>query len=1083
MNFWTKLRPFSSPQALDGDDKDTSAWLQLRSEGAYFPVRERTTLVNASVQERERHSYLEQLEEEGFLTQLVDQWLLTWDEMFRLLGDSAHADSLALLALPPVGTLRPILSSSGSLFDADFQVQIAGWCRADRIPVRNVARTGAAVEVDGAPELLDANIWGVLNAVNELRRIQLDAPGEAGNQLGWAKIRKLAKRADVLLDGFLERTVVLRPETLKLHLERRMVGVDPVLEVTPQFEGEPEGWLASFERLQHIPDKYVIPTANGGVTHVLISPEVQTVLAEIRSMPGRRVAGEQASLFLKNPYAFLGDDAVNVLDPAEYDQALDDAGVFFYTFDLQPRLAADGSIIEVDVVLNAPKENEEAVVVVLADPLVLKEFVKEVGAKLYASLPCAFWRGHELDITPVTQGDVESWSALQGEWLRQASASTMNSLFDLSQYGERVIGIGVAEAISSPFLQKSAPEQWVPADVLSELGMDGELLGKWETANREHFEQFVCNIEQARKTGADKAVLPGPDMALPIKMAEQVATIWGDKFKESTPGVPKDDQERHTLLVENNIDEVGFGASRADAILEGRDATVALPAALLPTTKLREHQLQGVAWLQHLFKLSPTSTSGCILADDMGLGKTVQLLTFISWCIEQDPDGPPILIVAPVSLLDNWEREMHTFLDKSVATDVIKLYGREVTDAKMRKSDIPIEIRALGIKNLLNFGWRRGKRIVLTTYETLRDQEFSLARQEWSVVVCDEAQKIKNPAARVTQAARAVRARFRIACTGTPVENSLTDLWCLYDWVQPGLLGALNQFGRRFRKPIETRDEIGLVALAELRGLIEPQLLRRTKHDVAKDLPAKIEDQECKLLPMSGLQDRLYMSELIGFKQKSTLSEALGQQSAAILGLLHSLKMICAHPHSLRPEGELLAGSPKMAWTIAKLEAIKALGQKVIIFTELRDIQRALKDTIFERFGFAPMIINGDTNASAEKGNSRQGLIDQFQAAPGFGVIILSTTAVGFGVNVQKANHVIHFTRPWNPAKEDQATDRAYRIGQVNDVYVYYPTIVKAGLKTFEQTLDELLTKKRLMATDMLNGSGDIELSEFSTQL
>lgn len=1083
MSFWTKLRPFSSADNNGGAEMPATAWLQLRGEGAYFPVRARAALANAPALERERHSYLEQLEEEGFLSQLVDQWLLTWDEMYRLLGDTAHGASVTLLALPPRGTMRPILSSSGSLFDADFQVQIAGWCKADRIPVRGLNRCGAVVEVDGATELLEENIWSVVCAVNELRRTQLEAPGETSNQLGWASIRKLAKRADVLLDGFLERTVVLRPDTLKLRLDRRLVGADPVLEITPQFEGAPEGWLASFERLQHIPDKYVIPTANGGVTHVLISPEVQTVLAEIRSMPGRRVAGEKASLFLKNPYAFLGDDAVNVLDPAEYDQALEDAGVYFYTFTVQARHSVEGSITEVALLLNAPQESEEAVELVLADPLVLKAFVQEVATKLYASLPCAFWRGYELDITPVTQRDVESWSALQEDWLRQASASSINSLFDLTQYGERVIGIGVAETISSPFLQKSAPEQWIPADVLSELGMDGELLSKWETANRDHFEQFVRNIDEARSTSADRAMLPGPDIDLPIKMAEQVATIWGDKFKDSKPPVPHDDQERHTLLVENNIDEVGFGASRIESILEARGATEVLPAALLPTTKLREHQLEGVAWLQHLFMLSPATTSGCILADDMGLGKTVQLLTFISWCIEQDPEGLPILIVAPVSLLDNWEREMHTFLDKSIASDVIKLYGREVTDAKMRKSDIPIEIRALGIKNLLSFGWRRGKRIVLTTYETLRDQEFSLARQEWAVVVCDEAQKIKNPAARVTQAARAVRARFRVACTGTPVENSLTDLWCLYDWVQPGLLGSLNQFGRRFRKPIETRDEVGLAALAELRSLIEPQLLRRTKHDVAKDLPAKIEDQGCKILTMSGLQDRLYMAELAGFKQKSTLSEALGQQSAAILGLLHSLKMICAHPHSLRPEGEVLAGSPKMAWTIAKLVDIKALGQKVIIFTELRDIQRALKEAIFERFGFAPMIINGDTNASAEKGSSRQGLIDQFQAAPGFGVIILSTTAVGFGVNVQKANHVIHFTRPWNPAKEDQATDRAYRIGQVNDVYVYYPTIVKAGLKTFEQTLDELLTKKRLMATDMLNGSGDIELSEFSAQL
>jgi superfamily II DNA helicase RecQ len=168
---------------------------------------------------------------------------------------------------------------------------------------------------------------------------------------------------------------------------------------------------------------------------------------------------------------------------------------------------------------------------------------------------------------------------------------------------------------------------------------------------------------------------------------------------------------------------------------------------------------------------------------------------------------------------------------------------------------------------------------------------------------------------------------------------------------------------------------------------------------------------------------------------------------------------------------------------LCKLKEIRTKGEKAIIFTELRDIQRTLQLAILDEFGFRPEVINGDTNASSERGPSRQKLIDVFQAEPGFGIIILSTTAVGFGVNVQAANHVIHFTRPWNPAKEDQATDRAYRIGQKRDVYVYYPTVVTDGLTTFEQTLDQLLSRKRALATDMLNGSGDIDIAEFSTRL
>jgi SNF2 family DNA or RNA helicase len=296
-------------------------------------------------------------------------------------------------------------------------------------------------------------------------------------------------------------------------------------------------------------------------------------------------------------------------------------------------------------------------------------------------------------------------------------------------------------------------------------------------------------------------------------------------------------------------------------------------------------------------------------------------------------------------------------------------------------------------------------------------------------------------------------------------------------------LGSLNEFGARYRRPIEANEDTNDIALDELRSLIEPQLLRRTKSDVAKDLPAKNEDLACKSLLMSELKKRLYRSELSAYNNKRAMQEHLGMPSAAMLGLLHTLKLICAHPHGIRPEGEPVEASPKLKWTLEKLRAIRERSEKVIIFTELRDIQRTLQFAVLDEFGFMPTVINGDTNSVSERGPSRQKLIDAFQQAPGFGVIILSTTAVGFGVNVQAANHVIHFTRPWNPAKEDQATDRAYRIGQTRDVYVYYPTVVSDGMTTFEQTLDALLSRKRALATDMLNGTGEIEITEFTAHL
>lgn len=274
-------------------------------------------------------------------------------------------------------------------------------------------------------------------------------------------------------------------------------------------------------------------------------------------------------------------------------------------------------------------------------------------------------------------------------------------------------------------------------------------------------------------------------------------------------------------------------------------------------------------------------------------------------------------------------------------------------------------------------------------------------------------------------------------------------------------------------------------ALDKLRALIEPQTLRRTKQDVAKDLPAKIEDQACRSLPMHVLQRDLYLSEISKYNQQKKMQEQLEQRESGMLGLLHKLKLVCAHPFSVRPDPRLKEQSPKLNWLMTQLDAIKQAGRgdKVILFTELRDIQRELQHAIEGRFGFKPIIINGDTSTSSKSAQSRQRLIDRFQEEQGFSIIILSTVAVGFGVNVQAANHVIHFTRCWNPAKEDQATDRAYRIGQEKDVYVYYPTIRDASMPTFESTLDDLLDKRRALARDMLHGASDIKAAEFGEVL
>lgn len=1056
---------------------------KIDQEGLFFPF----SLENEPDQWA-LTAYLNQLSEEDYVSQLSDRWLLSWDELYRLLDDSEHQTSLALLSLPEISNLQLNLSSQSSLVSDDFKVFVKSWIN----PVTNAEvqldRTGAFVNYSGKDWLLPNANWQVLQAIQKLYLTQQMKPGEVTNQVGWSTIRKLAKQASAGMDGFLEKTIVIRPDSLKLKIRKSTLDNSPVIEIQPTFEGQPENWIASFDSQKQVQDRYRVVDPDGSLTHVMIEPEVKAVLESVRAMPGRRVAGDDALSFVKNPYTYLGDDAVKVIDADEYENELSNAGIYFHRFTLTPRFNVTGEFID-SVILNLEPISTPA------SPSIEKVFnaahefsplVLELQLKLAAELPAGFWQGYELDLSDFNLQQLTAIESLLSRWTKEAQGAMFDSVMNISSYSDRVKGIGEAEKISSPFLIKETSENWLPADV-ADMGIDPQLLSQWDSSSRENFNEFERRLDIARAANDDTVCLPDSEISLQLPMAEKLFKAWQKKINENSSNSLSNEPQagRAVLQIEHNIEEAKFLAQHRTTLLkEAMNAHAELPELLRTEIQLREHQLKGVAWLQYLFKLSPKDVSGCLLADDMGLGKTLQILTFLVWYIEKYPNDKPTLIIAPVSLLDNWERELSRFFYAD-ALSVLKLYGGTLGAVKFKKEEIPADLRAKGIKNLLRPGWIGDAKIVLTTYETLRDQEFSFARQEWAIVVCDEAQKIKNPAALITQAAKAVPSRFKVACTGTPVENTLIDLWCLFDFIQPGFLGGLNQFGRDYQRPIESTIDRDTVAVERLRDLIEPQTLRRMKQDVAKDLPAKIEDGACRSLLMSGLQKTLYLSEITGYSQKQQMEEHLEQKSSGMLGLLHKLKLICAHPYSVQPDPRLRDNSPKLLWLLETLKSIKSSGKgdKVIIFSELRDIQRELQHTILEHFGIRATVINGETSTSSQSAQSRQKLIDEFQQQPGFGVIILSTLAVGFGVNVQAANHVIHFTRCWNPAKEDQATDRAYRIGQEKDVYVYYPTVRDSSMNTFEATLDELLEKRRSLARDMLSGSQDIQMSEFGELL
>ncbi len=409
-------------------------------------------------------------------------------------------------------------------------------------------------------------------------------------------------------------------------------------------------------------------------------------------------------------------------------------------------------------------------------------------------------------------------------------------------------------------------------------------------------------------------------------------------FAPKSPASRNRTSERRGLVVKANVDTLDYQEHRGSLSPSGEPPR--LPSSLLPGVSLKDHQLTGVAWLQHLWRMSPSACRGALLADDMGLGKTIQLLTFIAAAIEHEPKIDPFLMVAPVSLLENWKEEIFKFFAPGTM-DVLTLYGPALAQKRVPKRELEAELVNAGATRLLAPGWLGSAQVVLTTYETLRDLEFSLARQRWSAMICDEAQKIKNPNALVTRAAKKQNARLKVACTGTPVENTLTDIWCLFDFVQPGLLGALKEFGQRYRKPIEAETNEEKERIEELRALIEPQKLRRTKAEVAKDLPKKIEVESCRALPISDRQRSYYADAIATFRGGEKSGRGTGLQSP--LGLLQYLRRLCSDPRphgqvstDLEPVADIERRSPKMSWLVGQLRVIESRAEKAIIFWVLR---------------------------------------------------------------------------------------------------------------------------------------------------
>lgn len=1031
------------------------------------------------------------LSAEGLGTLDGEGYLLHWPAVYAVLRHPELASFREALRIPLETPWRPRVASRGALVDADFLILLDDWVDAYGKPLAPKPRLVGRLLQHGTNDALVPEL--VHQMLTELERFHAALPAErslAFKEQCFGRVRKLAIEAGCPVADYVARTIVLTPERLRLSMRQHGGGDGKVVEVIPGFDEAPVEWLTQFDRLP-LQDRYDVPDGPA-LTRVVLTPEVRSVLAEVKRMPGRRAAGPRASAFIRNPFAMLGDSAHSVLNVDDFERARDEAGLTFIRFSPLAERGSRGEIQRIALDVQGLDGSEvEGPPARFGGPDELVPFIAKLERCLADGSQCIGWEGRDLEL----DGDADQHLAQLQAWLREwrgAALWTAAEVLDLGMYSARIEEIGFEKPFVTPVIARNDENaDWFEGNVTVGLRIESGQGGE-ATVVPIKFEE-IPSLQQAVVTaetsGRSDVRLPGLSAPVPLQDAKQAvaallraqADLQRREFKAKQGGSSPEAKKR--LVIKRNLDGVDYTEERSTALRKPEDRQANLPKTLRPEVVLKPHQLDGVAWLQHLWEESPDRCRGTVLADDMGLGKTLQLLTLMASAFEADPELPPALVVAPVALLENWRNELDRFFLPGTLP-LLLLYGDTLRSLRVPASEMDAELRIQGVTRLLKKHWIGSAKLVLTTYETMRDLEFALASQSWSIMVCDEAQKIKTPAALVTRSAKKQKVRFRIACTGTPVENTLADLWCLFDFIQPGLLGALNQFSRTYRQPIEAKTEEQVAKVEELRALIQPQILHRRKTDVAKDLPSPVEHLECKRLRMSDYQQRLYAGAL------STLREQRDSNPSAQLQALMAIRQICSDPHGFAepdtrrlPIDRLVNESPKLGWLVERLKQLAADrtgDHKVIVFCEFRELQLLLQRVIAAFFGIAPSIVNGDTSADPKAVYNRQTLIDAFQREPGFNVIILSPLAVGFGVNIQAANHVVHFTRTWNPAKEDQATARAHRIGQRRTVTVYYPGVVSESFPSFDVRLDALLAGKRALAADMLNGCSDLRAADFA---
>jgi len=564
----------------------------------------------------------------------------------------------------------------------------------------------------------------------------------------------------------------------------------------------------------------------------------------------------------------------------------------------------------------------------------------------------------------------------------------------------------------------------VPEEVLRRAAEDGANLidigGRWVQIDRAEAKRALANLQQHRAEHGEMTAL-------------QLLTLAAELQRElEAAGMHEE------ALATDLVQATGWAGELLEGLPDEALTEGVVPAGF--TATLRPYQMRGLGWLQFLHRLG---LGGC-LADDMGLGKTPTTLAHIAGL------PGPHLVVCPLSVVRNWESEAARF---------VPMMRVMVHHGTGRADDA----------QFVNLAAQHD--LVVTTYQVAARDLDTFQKVPWATVVLDEAQAVKNPDTRTARAMRALQAGQRIALTGTPVENRLSELWSIFQIVAPGLLGNATQFRQHFVQPIEREHDPA--ATLELRRLTGPFLLRRTKADksLVPDLPDKVE--QVAWAPLTREQAHMYQAvvdQLLADAQQATGMRRRG----LVLAALTRLKQICNHPAHALGDGSKLAGrSGKLHRFDELVTDLLDAGEQALVFTQFREMGLLLQQHLHERFNqTVPFLHGGITKPHRDR------MVEQFQAGTSSSPLLLvSLKAGGTGLNLTAASRVVHYDRWWNPAVEDQATDRAWRIGQSRSVFVH--KLVCEG--TVEERIDALINDKRKLADAVVGTTGEAWLSELST--